>query len=234
MKQYWQRLAAKMDSRNQRERALIFIMAVVLVLALINTVFFSPLLAKTKRLSQEDGQQKTQLGEIAAQIQLAERNVPSDPDAPTRVRLAAVEQRLAQAASDLKSTQQSLVAPDKMAHLLQDMLTQDRSLTLVSLKTLPVSGLIEPPKETPAQGQAAVPKTEAPQAKPADAAIYKHGVEITVAGSYAALTQYLESLEKLPWHMFWGKVEMRAAEYPRVTLTITVYTLSLDKTWLAI
>lgn len=230
MKQYWQRLAGKMDRRNQRERALIFIMAIVVLLALINAVFFNPLQAKTKRLSQENGQQKSQLAEIASKIQVVERGGVSDPDAPTRARQAEVEQKLAKAATELQSTQQSLVAPDKMARLLEDMLTQNRALTLVSLKTLPVGGLLEQPNAKPAPGQAA-PAEPAGQAGPA---IYKHGVELTVAGSYASLTQYLESLEKLPWHMFWGKVEMQAVEYPRVTLTITVYTLSMDKTWLAI
>lgn len=230
MKQYWQRLAGKMDSRNQRERALIFIMTIVVFSVLGQTLFFDSLTAKMKRLTLEVKQQREQLTETSTKIQVAQSGGLVDPDAPTRARQADVEQKLAKAATELQSTQQSLVAPDKMARLLEDMLTQNRALTLVSLKTLPVSGLLEQPKAKPAPGQAAAAEP-ADQAGPA---IYKHGVEITVAGSYAALTQYLESLEKLPWHMFWGKVEMRAAEYPRVTLTITVYTLSMDRTWLAI
>jgi MSHA biogenesis protein MshJ len=59
-------------------------------------------------------------------------------------------------------------------------------------------------------------------------------VEITVAGSYADLTLYLDALEKLSWQMYWGKAEMRVEEYPRVTLTITLYTLSMEKTWLSV
>jgi MSHA biogenesis protein MshJ len=34
--------------------------------------------------------------------------------------------------------------------------------------------------------------------------------------------------------MFWGKAEMRIEAYPRITLTITLYTLSMDKTWLSV
>jgi MSHA biogenesis protein MshJ len=34
--------------------------------------------------------------------------------------------------------------------------------------------------------------------------------------------------------MFWGKTEMRVEEYPHITLTITLYTLSMDQTWMAI
>jgi len=39
-------------------------------------------------------------------------------------------------------------------------------------------------------------------------------------------------LEKLPWRMFWSRATLAAAEYPRVTLKVTIYTLSLDKAWL--
>ena len=225
MKQYWHRFAAKIDTRNQRERALIFVMLIVVLLVLVNALFFDPLVAKMKRLGQEIGQQHQQLADTATKIQVTESGGPSDPDAPARVRLAVVEQKLAQTAAALQSTQQSLVAPDKMARVLEDMLTQNHNLKLVALKTLPVSGVLDTPESKPA--------TDKP-AKAAGPSIYKHGVEITVSGSYADLTQYLDALEKLPWHMFWGKAEMRVEEYPRVTLTITLYTLSMEKTWLSV
>ena len=64
--------------------------------------------------------------------------------------------------------------------------------------------------------------------------VYKHGVELVVKGSYADLTQYLMRLEGLPWQMFWGKAELKVEEYPKATLTLTLFTLSLDKTWLRI
>ena len=64
--------------------------------------------------------------------------------------------------------------------------------------------------------------------------MYKHGVEITVRGAYTDLYDYLIQLEQLPWHMFWGKLNVSTQDYPEITMTITVYTLSLDKTWLSV
>lgn len=231
MKQYWQRYAAKLDARNQRERVLIFAMVLVVAGSLLNILLLDPLLAGKKQLAQEVMQQQEQLHVLQAQIQVAMSGGRADPDAATRVRLAGLEQKLAQSRAALESMQQSLVPPDKMARLLDDVLKQNRSLKLISLKTLPVSGVLDAPesKQSPL-----VQVKAAEEAKPVGPAIYKHGVKIAVSGNYAELMQYLNALEKLPWRMFWGNAEMRVEEYPKITLTITLYTLSTDKTWMAI
>ncbi len=226
MKQYWERYAALLNARNSRERALISVMVLVVVWSLLSALLLDPLLAKKKRLNQEANQQQMQMQKLQAQIEDVLSAGRADPDVATRVRLASLSQKLEQSRAALQSVQQNLVPAEKMAHLLGDVLTQNRNLKLVSLKTLPVSGVLETPAD------AAPPKTE--EKKPAGPAIYKHGVEITVSGSYAELTQYLDTMEKLPWRMIWGKAEMRVEEYPLVTLTITLYTLSMDKTWLSV
>lgn len=226
MKQYWERYAALFNTRNSRERALILVMVLVVVWALLGSLLLDPMLAKKKRLTQEANQQQTQMQQLHAQIENMLSAGRVDPDATTRIRLAALSQKLEQSRAALQSVQQSLVPAEKMALLLEDVLTQNRNLKLVSLKTLPVSGVLEMPADT------APSKNE--KKPPAGPTIYKHGVEIAVSGSYAELTQYLDTMEKLPWRMIWSKAEMRVEEYPLVTLTITLYTLSMDKTWLSV
>jgi MSHA biogenesis protein MshJ len=34
--------------------------------------------------------------------------------------------------------------------------------------------------------------------------------------------------------MFWGMAKMNVVQYPQAELTLTLYTLSLDKTWLQV
>jgi MSHA biogenesis protein MshJ len=226
VKPYWDRYAALLNARNSRERALIFFMVLVVAWSLLSSLLLDPLLARKKRLAQEVSQQQTEMQQLKAQIETVLSGGQVDPDAATRIRLAALNQKLEQSRAALQGVQQNLVPPERMARLLEDVLTQNRNLKLVSLKTLPVSGVLEMPAES------ALAKTE--EQKPAAPAIYKHGVEIAVSGSYAELTRYLDTMEKLPWRMIWGKAEMRVDEHPHVTLTITLYTLSMDKTWMAI
>jgi len=226
VKQYWERYAALLNARNSRERALIFVMVLVVAWGLLSALLLDPMLAKKKRLTQEVNQQQAQMQKLRTQVENILSGAQADPDAATRARQVALSQKLEQSRAALQSVQQSLVPADKMARLLEDVLTQNRNLKLVSVKTLPVSSLLEMPADV------APPKTE--EKTPAGPAIYKHGVEIAVSGSYAELTQYLDTMEKLPWRMIWGKAEMRVEEYPLVTLTITLYTLSMDKTWLSV
>ena len=99
---------------------------------------------------------------------------------------------------------------------------QNRLLKLVNLKTLPVSTLLGDQNATGAATGGG------------GFALYKHGVEMEVQGSYLELLGYLSQLEKSPWRMFWSRVKMDVKEYPKVRLTLTLYTLSMDKTWLSI
>lgn len=226
MKKYWERYAALLNARNQRERALIFFMVLVVVWSLLSALLMDPLLNKKKRLTQDAEQQQTQIQQLQTEIQRVISGGQFDPDAAVRIRLAALNQKLEQSREALLRVQQNLVPSEKMARLLEDVLSQNRNLKLVSLKTLPVSNVLEMPADTA--------QAKAEEVKPSGPEIYKHGVEIAVSGNYAELTQYLDTMEKLPWRMIWGKAEMRVEEYPLVTLKITLYTLSMDKTWMAI
>jgi MSHA biogenesis protein MshJ len=64
--------------------------------------------------------------------------------------------------------------------------------------------------------------------------MYQHSVEITLQGSYADLHDYLAQLERSPLQMFWGRLSLDAARYPRLQLMLTVHTLSLSKAWLIV
>jgi MSHA biogenesis protein MshJ len=48
------------------------------------------------------------------------------------------------------------------------------------------------------------------------------------------LHSYLARLEALPWQLFWGKVTLDAGEHPKLRLTLTLHTLSLNKAWLVV
>ena len=75
---------------------------------------------------------------------------------------------------------------------------------------------------------------EAPAAAKPAAGLYKHGVEIRLEGAYAELADYLVRLEKTPQKLLWSNLVLSADKHPKLVLTLTVYTLSLDRTWLIV
>lgn len=229
IRQQWEKLANKMDGLALRERALIFLAVAFLLISLINLLFLDPLLSKQKNMSDQVVQTQEKTKEMQAQIQIMLQAKQDDAASPVRHRLSQMKQQLKEGDDYLKSRRDRLVSPDKMVDVLEQVLSKNTRLQLVNLNTLAVTPLIDK--------QLSQAMTDAVLGQPGSAEskqVFKHGVQITVRGSYADLLDYLTALEHLPTQMFWGSTEMKVESYPEVTLTLTLYTLSLDKIWLQI
>ncbi len=214
-----------------RERVLIFLAAAFVLIALVNALFLDPLLVQQKNLSDQVIQQQEKIKEKQAEIGALLLAQQENKSSPLHQRLREAKQQLAEGDAWLQSNSQRLVQPDEMADLLQRVLRKNSQLRLISLKTLPATPLVE----RPAKGDGKEPDaaSAATVAEP-EKQVFKHGVRFAVSGSYAALLQYLTELERLPVKMFWGMADMKVEKYPDVVLTLTLYTLSLDKTWMQI
>ena len=229
MKQYWGKFVEKIDGMSLRERVLIFAAAAFMLVAAIQVLFLDPLLAGQKKLSYQVVQQQEKMKNIQAQIEALLQARRNDAASPLRQRLSQAKQQLADGDAYLQSRRDRLVQPEKMADLLEQVLNKNGQLQLINLQTLPAASLIE--KAVKPEGTGAVPASMA--AEPG-LQVFRHGVQITVRGSYLDLLQYLTALEQLPTKMFWGMSKMNVVQYPAAELTLTLYTLSLDKTWLQI
>ena len=226
MKKYWERASTAIDDLSLRERTMIFVAAAFVVISLINVLLIDPLLATQKLLSSQVTQRQEKMKELQAQIQNAVQAKRNREHSPLRDRLDQLKQQLNDQDKYLQSRTDRLIEPDKMANLLKKVLDHNGSLQLVELKTLPVRPLIETPNGAAAGTTGSL--------SGAQRQIFKHGVKITVRGGYLDLIRYVTALEKLPEQMFWGEASLSVDKYPDSLFTLTLYTLSLDKTWLAV
>ncbi|HXU92165.1 MAG TPA: agglutinin biogenesis protein [Gallionella sp.] len=229
MRRYWESARGKIDDMSLRERVLIFAAAAFVVISLMDTFLLEPLLSRQKDLSVKLVQQQEKMKEIHAQMQALLQAKSDDEHSPLRSHLGQLRQQLQEQDGFLQSRRDRLVEPGKMANTLEQVLNRNGQLELVALNTLPVEPLIEKPLQEGAAAQHAVSDQDAGQKQ-----IFKHGVKITVRGSYPDLMQYLMALERMPVQMFWGEASLSVDQYPVASLTLTLYTLSLDKTWLAV
>jgi len=240
MKQQWQRMALKIDALSLRERAIIFAMAALILITLVNTAFLDPQFAQQKRLSQRIKQDQSSIAGLQTQIQQKTSVQNEDPDRVAKERLKVLKQESERMQITLRDMQKGLVSPDRMSTLLGDILKQNNSLHLVSLKTLSASALLEEAgggekfmksQVSSVKDKNGLKQKGTPDDKSAADTIYKHGVEIVVQGGYLDIMRYLAQLEAMPWHLFWHQARLNV-EYPKATLTLTLFTLSLDKKWL--
>lgn len=231
LQQQWIKLSTRLDAMTLRERAMVFVAVVGAILFLIYTVSVEPLLTRQKLLLTQIRQQQNQISGIDMEITAKAQNFVQDPDLGTRSKLASVRQDIDTTSAGLMAVQKGLVAPDKIAPVLAHLLRVNGKLKLMSMKTLPVTGL----NETAVQSSKAAVPAAADAAKTAAAKprelLYRHGVELVLQGSYLDMIDYMQTLETMPVQLFWGKARLDA-QYPNSRLTLTLYTLSLDQNWM--
>jgi MSHA biogenesis protein MshJ len=229
MKEQWQKLAARFDALMVRERVLVLLGVVVGTALLFDTLSLQPLEARKKRLERQIVESRNNIK--LAETVLRTQDPVTDAEAVKRAYRDALRKQLAEIDQSMQGLQKGLVPPERMAKLLEEMLSRSRGLQLVSLRTLPVQRF-EAPAVAP--GGRTADKSAKPAPKEPERTVFQHGYEITMQGSYVEVHEYLAQLEKMPWRMFWGRITVNAEQHPRLRVTLTVQTLSLNKVWLIV
>ena len=227
MKKPWEKMAGRFDALKSRERMMVFAAGVAIIAGLGFVLAIDGALAKHKILAANVEKHRTDLAQMQKQNAELALLITQDPDAQGRKQIDDLRQQLGGYDTELRGVQQGLVPPNRMVKVLEGMLNRDSHVRLVKLRTLPVAALVEPVGGT-AGGAAAQSPT------PAKNLVYKHGIELTVEGGYLDLLEYQSRLEKLHWRMFFARTSVNSVEYPKVLMTITLYTLSLEEAWLVV
>jgi MSHA biogenesis protein MshJ len=226
VKQAWLRYCTAFAGLNSRERALVTVSAITVVAFAVYSLAIDPALRGSRSVAAQIEVQQKALQSIQSDTaKLVASN--TDPDASIRERITQANQRIQSVEEALHASRQGLVRPENMPQLLESLLHRSRGLKVISFRTLPTAALIDRPRApdgSPA-GREGLPAAE-------DAVVFKHGFELTLEGSYSGLLSYLEQMERLPTHMFWTKAVLDSTAHPRLLLTISVFTLSLERKWL--
>jgi len=207
--------AERIDNASLRERLLLFLAAALILLFVFNAALIKPLRDEQRRLSAGVARNEQELRTIQGEVQRLVRARDADPDARNRERAAVLRAELAELDARIADEQRRFTTPQRMRDVLEEMLQREKRLRLIGLKTLPVTDMAA------SQGQAG-------------RRVFRHGIELTLAGNYLDLHAYLSALEGLPTQLYWGRAEMSVAEYPVANLKLTVYTLSFDQAWLVV
>jgi len=221
MKQLLQKYADRIDAMSLRERAMVFLAVAFALVMLLQNLLLEPVLSRQKQLSAQIVQRQNEMKLIQIQIQALVQPKKQDQDALNRAKLESLREQMVQLDRQFEERQKQFVAPEKIAAMLEQMLRKNRQLQMLSLNNLPGSSMSQP-------------GTAAAGASGGAREIFRHAVVLSIGGSYFDLLDYLVALERMQEHLFWGGVELSVVEYPRSVLRLTVYTLSLEKSWLTV
>jgi len=205
-------LMKRFELMTLRERAILVLAMLGLLVFVWDTLLMNPLRLTRNALEMELAG--------AGSFGVPQSTDMSDPRQVSITRAGELQTQLQNIDAQLKNTASGFVASDRMIEVLHDVLERQGRLRLVSIRNLPVTGLIAPVE--PAE-------PNAPAQPP-----YVHSIEIIIDGEYADIIDYLAALETLPWKFRWDSLDLLTRGYPRNRVRIELSTLSLDPTWLGV
>lgn len=202
------------EAKTLRERLLLLVVSLAVLSMLGYLLWIGPQLNEKQRWSDNIHKVEQQRNQLTMQLAKVEAALQQDPERQNRERLEAVRRESTQLDKRLKQQQNSMISPELMPRVLEEVLA-DLPLVLISLHKLP-------PEVEMGSEVEGVPQ------------IYRHGLRLELEGSYRDTLDYLKRLEQLHWHLAWESLDIRMKRYPKATIILDLYTLSFDEVWLGV
>ncbi|WP_300424311.1 type II secretion system protein GspM [Thalassolituus sp.] len=200
-------LLEKYRALNPRERKLAVITGHILVAGVYLLFIFGPMWNSSLTERRQANEIETNVLRMQAHLERLRNSPQLDPNEPVRddiQKISAQKQTIDERIQGLTDT---LVAPENMPEIFENMMTQDQRLKLISLKNI--------------AGQNVAIDSEF-----SDVDLYRHGVEIRMQADYPSLLTYLRRLDSMNWKLYWQTLDYRIDEYPNGELLLEVFTLS--------
>ena len=212
MKHQWHQLRDKFDALTARERGLIALAVLALLLALMITPL-TGMMESNQKLSREI-KSVTQENNISnQQIALYQARLSEDPNADFRRRLDDLQQQLTDIENRLES--HNVVPSDVMPVLLNTMMASAKRVTVTGFESLPPKPLLGGDEENKIN-------------------LYSHGAKLNIKGQYFDVLRFLQTVEKLPEKVYWKQLDYQVNAYPLAEVSLEFYTLSVNEEYISV
>lgn len=227
----WRRAAVRFNQMSVRERLLIAVATLGVLVMLWTVAIMDPLHARERMLRDEMTSLQDSLanGTSADGVQ---GDALRNEEALARIETLNVE--LGRIDTELASKSAGLIPPERMVQAIQDVLRHQRGLKLISLHNQPMAPLVPAVPADPNAATSDADGNAEPAAPVVDHGPFVHPVELIVEGSYLDVLRYLQALEASPWRFYWKVLELRTERYPINRVRIELTTLSMDKEWVGV
>jgi MSHA biogenesis protein MshJ len=207
----------RIDALNVRERGLLMLAVLAVLVGLWELVLFGPLQQQRSVLRQQVQKARLAVATLNQTITEVENKQSEDPNVALRAKLAAAKQRNRHLDGQLKAITAGLIPPREMATVLEGVLKAQHHLKLISVANQPATPVMLHKGD------------DSDEAK-----VFRHGLTLTLEGRYLDTLKYLRALNRLPWHFYWDSLELKVENYPTSRVTLTVHTLNLEEGWIGV
>ena len=205
----WIALSEWFEQRPLRERVILLSAICVVMVYVWMLIGFDALASKGDAWRQQLlnlEEENLRLSQQHAMLMLDAEEEPNTALERQIARLRAQNDRLD---TEVGAMSVTLVEPERMAMVLSRVMANQPSIQLVSVQNKSAEQLFFRAVDS---GEPLV--------------VYKHGLRLSLSGTYLDSLQYLADIENLGVRFFWETAEFSVAEYPNGKLTLEVFTLS--------
>lgn len=193
-----------------REKFLIQITLHALIAVIFIVLFIAPGFLSVKEKNREYKKINREIEQIGNHFEQLKKSGMQDPDARLKTEIAQLSDQKKELQQRIGKLTDALVLPDQMALLLENMLKQDKRLTINSLTTLPIRHVQLD------QGEDNIN-------------LYRHGLKVNLTATYPGLLTYMKRLDAMKWRLYWQRLSYNVKQYPKGELEFEVYTLSTQE-----
>jgi len=222
----WHSLREKTAELSLRERGILAAVSVVAVLFIWSQIVFLPYEKKQKQNTIKIAGLGQQIVTKSDRLSVLTGLLSNDPNAPLRAKKKSLQIEMAELTAEIESRLSNLVAPEKMADLMRNVLADYKGLRLLSAKNLPVE---------PLQIQSMATQTKSGDSAQAEqqTVLFAHGFEMVLSGEYFQALAFLQHLENMKG-FYWQALDYKVGKYPKAEITIQISTLSLEEDWIGV
>lgn len=214
------KIEQKVDAMQVRERVLLFVCLLAALYFIWETLFLNEIsTAKNKII--KDLEMK-EAGLEVLQKSLA-KNAGKDQFSGN-LALSKELEKLMNKKSDLDSGMSSLkhniISPQEMASVLEDILSSNKEVELVSIENVSFEEISKVNKGEASSGD--------------HQKLFKHGIMLEFIATYGNTYRFLQELEILPWSFIWHSLDYTVETFPQARVKVLFHTLSLQEDWIQI
>lgn len=208
-------LADKIDALATRERGLLFVAILAVLIGLWSSFVLTPYQKAGKQAQTVAEGLERELEALELQQQAILARAQNDPNRALAGRANELQAALQALDVELAERTKAFIPPRRMGAVLEDLLRIQPGLELVALETL-------------------APERIELENQPEGIALYRHGIELVFEGDYRATLRFLMMVEELPWQLFWERLDYEVEEYPKARIRLRIRTLSTQEEWIGV
>ena len=206
-------LETKVNALSSRERFIMTGVLVFLFVGVVDWLLLQPNVKERKKIESGLTSLRNEMSALSQRIEELDMALKNDPNVILSDSIRSLNEKINKVDKQIEQETGGMISPEKMPYVLGELLSEKSGLSVQRIETRAAVNILGENAET----------------KQDDPAIYQHGMELKLKGSFFQVMHYLESIERYPVKLIWNELDYKIDQHPKGLLVLRVSTLSLQE-----